>query len=75
MRVIVACVGGAVAGAVLVWVLATFHHWDVLPDDLQAACSALIGGVLAFAGGYAERLRAERMAKRAAEEAARHAAD
>jgi hypothetical protein len=64
VRVIIGGVVGAVAGAVLVWFLATWHHWDVLPDDLQAAFSAVIGGALSFVGGYAERKRADRAASR-----------
>ena len=62
MRIILAGVVGAAAGCVLVWFLATWHHWDLLPDDVQAAVSALIGGALSFAGGYVEHLRAERAA-------------
>jgi H+/Cl- antiporter ClcA len=64
MRVISAGALGAVAGCVLVWLLATFHHWDVLPEDLQAAFSGLIGGALSFLGGYVEHLRAARNAAR-----------
>jgi CDP-diglyceride synthetase len=62
VRIVVGGVVGAVLGSVLIWFLATWHHWDLLPEDVQAAASALIGGVLSFAGGYAEHRRAERAA-------------
>lgn len=65
MWVLGAAAAGAVLGSVLVWFLATWHHWDVLPDDLQAAFSAIIGGALSFLGGYIEHRRAERAAARA----------
>lgn len=64
MGVLAWATGGAVVGAVLVWVLATWHHWDVLPDDLQAAFSAIIGGALSFLGGFTEHRRAERQERR-----------
>jgi hypothetical protein len=55
---------GSAVGAVLVWFLAALHHWDILPEDVQAAFSAVIGAALSFAGGYIEHRRAERDARR-----------
>jgi H+/Cl- antiporter ClcA len=60
VRVVLGGVIGAVLGSVLVWLLAAEHHWDVLPMDVQAAFSALIGGALSFLGGFLEHKRAER---------------
>ena len=51
MRIIWAGVLGAAGGAVLVWSLATWHHLNLVPMDLQAAVSALIGGALSFLAG------------------------
>jgi Na+/citrate or Na+/malate symporter len=67
VRIILAGVIGAAGGAVLVWFLATWHHWDLLPDDVQAAVSALIGGALSFLGGYIEHRRAARAAAKDAD--------
>lgn len=60
MRGVIGAAVGSVVAAIVIITLANWHKINVLPEDVQAAFSALIAGALSFLGGWLEHRRAER---------------